>query len=404
MQTKWTTLSVLTMLVFVALVPVVASLGTGPGFWMWLPEAVTPAGHDIGTLFNWVLFLTVILFVDIHVIMVYFVLRYPEPSEEERELLSLAGGNMAWSVVPSVLLTVVGYYLFAPVQPGIGTGVVALLFLVAHTIGLGLILREGDHEPSRTAKTHGHLGIEITWTIIPTIIMVVLGIYTFNVYSRVTTAPSDPLDVEVVGRQFQWTFDYKPIELEGQDLTNRLILPADRPIQLHMNSPDVLHSFFVPSFRTKQDLVPGRETKLNIRRISRTGHYEIKCAELCGVGHYRMLGDLLVVKPALFDRLMALSPRQFKLWRNLDLNQLQSVWMKLSGGEFDRWVRRWQQLQQKTPDGELQYERQLDLWSDLSPEHLRAWTELSPGEFEDWKSISGEDASRQYLEKVSANE
>ncbi len=405
MQTKWTALSVLTMLVFVALVPVVASLGPGPGFWMWMPEAITPAGKSIGTLFDWVLFLTAILFIDIHVIMVYFVLRYPEPSEEgQRELLSLAGGNMAWSVLPSVVLTAVGYYLFGQGQAGAGVWGMALLFLIVHTLVMALILREGDHEPDRTAETHGHLGVEITWTIVPTIIMVVLGIYTFNVYSSVTTAPENPLDVDVVGKQFQWTFDYAPVDVEGRDLTNRLILPAERPIQLHMKSPDVLHSFFVPSFRIKQDLVPGLETKLNIRRINRTGHYDIKCAELCGVGHYRMLGDVLVVEPGLFDRLMSLNPAQFKLWRRLDVDQLRTVWMKLSVEEFDRWIRRWEQLRQKTDEGTPRYKEQLDIWTDLPPDQLRTWTALSPDEFERWTSISGEEASRQFLEKVSANE
>lgn len=237
MQTKWTALSVTLLFVFVGIVPLVASGGQGPSFWMWFNEAITPEGDQIGTLFNWVLLLCGVLFVGIHAAMLYFVVAYRKGVREE------------------------------------------------------------------TSDVHGHLGIELTWTIIPTIIMVLLGIYSFNVYSQVIQPDEDPLQVDVTALQFAWRVHYPDSDIQ---MSNRMVLPTERAVRLSLESEDVLHSFFVPQFRVKQDVVPGMTTRLNVSRIRRTGQYSIKCAELCGVGHYRMLADLTVV-----------TPKQFKQWKSL---------------------------------------------------------------------------------------
>lgn len=179
-----------------------------------------------------------------------------------------------------------------------------VLFVGIHAVMIYFVVayREGARE--ETSDVHGHLGIELTWTVIPTVIMVLLGIYSFNVYSQVIASPEEePLRVEVTALQFAWQVNYPNSDIQ---MSNRIVLPADRAVSFHLESEDVLHSFFVPSFRVKQDIVPGMTTHMNVSGIRETGHYDIRCAELCGVGHYRMTGDLTV-----------LTSRQFQEWKSL---------------------------------------------------------------------------------------
>jgi len=179
-----------------------------------------------------------------------------------------------------------------------------VLFVGIHAVMIyfAVAYREGVLE--ETSSAHGNLSIELTWTIIPTIIMIALGIYTFNVYSQVIAPPpGEPLQVRVSALQFAWEVSYPESDIE---MTNQMVLPADRPVQFTLESQDVLHSFFVPEFRMKQDAVPGMTTRMNLGKIQRTGRFTIRCAELCGVGHYRMMADLTVVEPEQFQRWKAL--------------------------------------------------------------------------------------------------
>lgn len=241
MQSKWTGLSVLLLLIFVLAVPVVTSGGEA-GFWMWFTPSVTPEGEAIGTLFYWVLLLCAVLFIGIHAIMIYFAVAYQAGSRDS------------------------------------------------------------------TPGTHGHLGIEVTWTIIPTLIMIFLGIYTYNVYANIVEPPEDPLEVKVTAQQFAWQVEYPE---SGQKMSNQMVLPTDRSVQFQLTSmsDDVLHSFYVPAFRMKQDAVPGMTTMMNVSEIQETGRYDIKCAELCGVGHYRMTAEIAVVEPDQFDNWKSMSDK-----------------------------------------------------------------------------------------------
>lgn len=301
MQTKWTALGVLTLLIVIILIPL-ASQGDGGGLWMWLPEPITPAAHDIGWIFDLVLVVTGILFIDIHAIMIYYVIRYRERDLQEAEEQNYALLESLFSLLSSVALVGCGYYLFAE-RLGGSFWTWAIGFFVIHTLLFYLLIQEDEFFGERTSGVHGHLGVEITWTIIPTIIMILLGIYTFEIYSGITKPLEDATHVQVTGQQFAWQTEYD----DGTDITmnNRVVLPADRPIQLHLNSPDVLHSFYVPSFRMKQDLVPGQETHMFIEQINRTGTFNITCAELCGLGHYRMKATLYVLEPEVFDQFLS---------------------------------------------------------------------------------------------------
>jgi cytochrome c oxidase subunit 2 len=154
----------------------------------------------------------------------------------------------------------------------------------------------------RAGYTHGNGLVEVIWTVIPALILVYLAIESQQVWSQVRGAPPPPdLEIEVTGEQFAWNVRYAGADgvlQTGDDITtiNQLHLPVDQTVLFHLKSKDVIHSFFVPQFRMKQDAVPGITGRLWVL-ATKTGSYEVACAELCGLGHYRMRG-FLIVEPA----------------------------------------------------------------------------------------------------------
>jgi cytochrome c oxidase subunit 2 len=108
--------------------------------------------------------------------------------------------------------------------------------------------------------------------------------------------PSNAIEVKVTGQKWFWTFKYK----EGANTTNELVVPVNKPIRLLMSSKDVIHSFFVPNFRVKMDVLPNRYTTLWFEAID-TGEFDIFCTEYCGTGHSEMIGKVKVVSDADFQ-------------------------------------------------------------------------------------------------------
>lgn len=151
----------------------------------------------------------------------------------------------------------------------------------------------------RSIYTHGNTTLEIIWTIVPTLVFVMIGVMSASVWGDVKgSIPETDLEVMVEGSQFNWTMTY-PGE-DGRFGTeddykqeNLLIAPVDRPVEVILTAKDVIHSFFVPQLRLKQDAVPGREIRVWFE-ATRTGEYEIPCAELCGFGHSNMKGKLTI--------------------------------------------------------------------------------------------------------------
>lgn len=121
-------------------------------------------------------------------------------------------------------------------------------------------------------------------------------IYGFVVYKDMRTPPADAVDITVVGKQWLWTFEY----YNGKKTLNELYVEQNRPVRLVMQADDVLHSFFVPGFRVKQDLVPGRYVQLWFTP-TKIGTFDIFCAEYCGTGHSVMLGKVIVLSPEAYD-------------------------------------------------------------------------------------------------------
>lgn len=147
--------------------------------------------------------------------------------------------------------------------------------------------REGDD--SDGDHFEGNATLEIAWTVIPLILVVIFG-YIGVVDLNEVTKHGEELTVKVNGFQWDWTFEY-----DGGVLSQELILPVDKRARMELNSNDVLHSFWVPEFRVKQDLVPGAQQNLYFTP-TRVGEYDLICAELCGLSHYKMMRVVRVVE------------------------------------------------------------------------------------------------------------
>jgi len=137
------------------------------------------------------------------------------------------------------------------------------------------------------------LPLEVTWTIIPTLICVVLYIWGSSLYFANAKAPDGAMEIFVTGRQWMWKVQHP----EGVREINELHVPVGRPVKLTMTSEDVIHDFFVPAFRIKKDVLPGRYTSLWFT-ATQTGRYHLFCAQYCGAFHAGMGGWVIVMKQA----------------------------------------------------------------------------------------------------------
>ena len=159
--------------------------------------------------------------------------------------------------------------------------------------------------PGRRAHyTHGSVRAEVVWTAVPAVTVVAIGILSGGAWNTIkgrNSVPPDALEYGVIGQQFEWLITHPGPDARlgtGDDveLRNELRMPVNRPVVLRLSARDVIHSFFVPAFRVKQDATPGMTVNVWFQ-ATETGEYDIACAELCGLGHYQM-GGKVVVLPA----------------------------------------------------------------------------------------------------------
>lgn len=229
-------------LLFLA-VPVlgVATFAIAPAYDHWLPKDVSVHGASIDSLFYFILVLTGIVFVVTEVLLFWFMWKY-DASKREGHATYIQG---------------------------------------SHTL-------------------------EVVWTIIPAATLLFLAIYQMNAWADVKMRrPAMQPTVEVVARQFEWRLRYPGRDgtLGTSDdlfLVNDLHLPVDEDVLIQLKSMDVLHSFFLPNVRIKQDAVPGMKIPVWFK-ARETGSYDIVCAELCGWGHYKMKGRVTFEPRADFD-------------------------------------------------------------------------------------------------------
>lgn len=180
------------------------------------------------------------------------------------------------------------------------------IFLLVEGALLWFLIRYRQRAGQSAAYIHGHINAEIIWTIIPALIVLYLAFGSQRVWSQIQgPPPPHELEVEVQGEQFAWNIRYAGAD--GQlgteddlETINQLHLPVDQVTLLRLTSKDVIHSFFLPHFRLKRDAVPGLTSRIWLEPTT-SGDYEIVCAELCGLGHYRMRGFVTIESPEDFE-------------------------------------------------------------------------------------------------------
>jgi cytochrome c oxidase subunit II len=158
--------------------------------------------------------------------------------------------------------------------------------------------RAAPDDDSDGPPIHGHTKLEIVWTLIPTILVTAIGVTSAIVLSQDDALGKNVLRINVTAQQFEWSFSYP----DANNLTSAtLMLPNDRSVQLRFTARDVIHSFWVPEFGQKQDVVPGLHPTLHITP-DRVGTFPVICTELCGLGHATMRTTAVVMTPAAFDK------------------------------------------------------------------------------------------------------
>jgi cytochrome c oxidase subunit 2 len=165
-----------------------------------------------------------------------------------------------------------------------------LIATLVVTFALRYRRRSDDDIP---AAVHGLLALELTWSLIPFGLAMIMFAWGASIYLTLSRPPNNALEVFVVGKQWMWKLQH----MEGRQEINELHVPLGRPVKLTLTSEDVIHSFYVPAFRIKMDAVPGRYTRAWFE-ATKVGTYHLFCAEYCGTRHSGMIGKVHVMEPA----------------------------------------------------------------------------------------------------------
>ncbi len=222
---------------FFLLVPILGTITivAAPYYDHWLPKDVSAEGYQVDHLFNFILWITGIVFIGTEVALFWFMWKYDA---------------------------------------------------------------EKNDQPAK--YTHGSHHLEIVWTLLPAVTLLFMAIYQMNAWAehKIKKPQVAPL-AEVTARQFEWRIRYPGPDGKfdtPDDIydVNLLVVPVDEVVLINLRSMDVLHSFFLPNLRVKQDALPGRVIPVWFRAVEQ-GDYDLVCAELCGWGHYKMKGRLRVV-------------------------------------------------------------------------------------------------------------
>jgi cytochrome c oxidase subunit 2 len=186
------------------------------------------------------------------------------------------------------------FYFLCAISIVVAAGIIATLFYFSIRYG-----RKGDERVPLKGQVINHADtrrLEILWSAIP--LAIFLGIFWWgaSLYANVTTVPDDALIIYVVGKRWMW----KTQHVGGQREINELHIPIGRPVKLLMTSEDVIHSFYVPAFRVKTDVLPGRYTTMWFE-ATKLGDFQLFCAEYCGTKHSQMIGRIVVMEPNAFQ-------------------------------------------------------------------------------------------------------
>ena len=168
--------------------------------------------------------------------------------------------------------------------------------LIATLVAFFAVKYRRRHKDEVGVAIHGSLALELLWTIIPFFIAMMMFGWGAKVFFELYRPPAGAMEIYVVGKQWMW----KAQHMDGMREINELHVPVGRPVKLIMGSEDVLHSFYIPAFRVKADVIPGRYNVLWFT-ATRPGRYHLFCAEYCGTKHSGMIGWVTVMEPAEFQ-------------------------------------------------------------------------------------------------------
>jgi cytochrome c oxidase subunit 2 len=184
------------------------------------------------------------------------------------------------------------------------------IFVLVMTVAIYCVtrFRARPGDKSDGAPIHGNARLEVIWVAVPTIIVSALAAYAWIVLDDVEAKKPNEMTVDVYGQQFAWRFAYpqqgaKPVQ------SQQLWLAKDRPVYFRIHTDDVIHSFWVPQFRLKQDAVPGITTRIRVTP-NKLGTYQVVCTELCGLGHATMRQTVHVVEPPVFNAFLKRQAKQ----------------------------------------------------------------------------------------------
>jgi cytochrome c oxidase subunit 2 len=176
----------------------------------------------------------------------------------------------------------------------VGIAMTAIIFFFVFFFAIKYHRKRPDDRPK---AIHGSIPLEIAWSVIPFLIMLVMfGWGTKLYFQNYTPPPRDTLDIYITGKQWMWKIQYPG----GQREINELHVPTGRAVKLTLASEDVIHSFYIPAFRLKHDVVPGSYQTFWFEP-TKPGRYHIFCAEYCGTNHSRMIGWVTVMEPARYE-------------------------------------------------------------------------------------------------------
>jgi cytochrome c oxidase subunit 2 len=168
-----------------------------------------------------------------------------------------------------------------------GLSVVFLLFITA--LMIYFVVRYSRKRHPKAEQIEGHVGLEIVWTVVPLVLFLSIFYYGWTNYEYMRQAPRDAMDIKVTARQWSWSFEYP----NGKQ-SKVLFAPIGKPMRMEVRSADVVHGFFIPSFRLKIDAMPNR-TNTTWFQATKLGSFDIECTVICGVDHSLMLSKVIVV-------------------------------------------------------------------------------------------------------------
>ena len=180
-------------------------------------------------------------------------------------------------------------------------------FILVTALMIIFLVMYREREGRRATYTHGKTALEITWTVIPAIVFISLSFMSVSSWGKIKShAPPSDFELQVTAKQFNWEVLYprpdgKFETVDDYQTDNDIHVPVSKVIRIHLKSRDVIHSFFVPNLRLKQDALPGKDILVWFE-ATKPGKYELPCAELCGFGHSRMRGWLYVHAPEDYEK------------------------------------------------------------------------------------------------------